>query len=172
MDPVPDIDRADGQRQPGPIILGECVGHRLPVGIGGAGLFKTRQRLGPGQGGAFARRVKRAFPPSDQHVQTQRHLAILQRFGGVHLHAVGAGVDLAGAQLDQMQQAVFLRAGLDRGTLAQKPPEPGSMQAWRLCSTSTARGSGKPFSLIKTAPTSSGFPTIPKQTELSNRQSR
>lgn len=79
-------------------------------------LAEAGELLGPGQGGALAWGEVRGFLPDAERLQALLGLAGLARVVGVHVHAVGAAVDLRGAQIDQFDQRT-LQAGLGQGLL-------------------------------------------------------
>ncbi len=77
-------------------------------------LTEAGELLGPGQGGALARGEVGGFLPDAERLQTLLGLAGLARVVGMHVHAVGATVDLRSAQVDQFDQRAF-QAGLGQG---------------------------------------------------------
>src|SRR6476620_7709482 len=79
----------------------------LEVGVslvGGAGGRQRGQRLAPGKGCPLARAVDRRFAPRRQQMQPLLALASSACVLAVHVEAVGALVDLGGAELDELEQ--------------------------------------------------------------------
>src|SRR5262245_37883432 len=73
---------------------------------------EPRQRFGPAKRGPLPLRVAGRFAPGRQQVDALLGLAPAAGFGRMHVDAVGAAVDLRGANLDEFDQA-RLEAGLD-----------------------------------------------------------
>src|SRR5207237_6307075 len=100
-DAVPGVDGGDDPRQVDHFLLAEVRLDLLVNLIVGVRVGDAGQGLGPLQGGAFTVAVVRALAPGVQAVDALRRLAAGEQVLGVHVDAVGAAVDLAGAQLHQ-----------------------------------------------------------------------
>ena len=83
----------------------------LEIFIGCAGRGNVGQRLRPRQHGAFAGIEQRRLAPHADKVGPLLAQPVAAGVPGVHVHAIGAAVDLRGPQLDQVNQA-WLQAGL------------------------------------------------------------
>src|SRR5690606_19279437 len=79
-----------------------------------AGFGKLGQLLRPGKSGALTLGKERRLLPRRNKKHALQAVAILEGLSAVHVHAIGAAIDLGGAELDQMQQALFETASLDR----------------------------------------------------------
>src|SRR5688572_25993552 len=103
---VPGVDAGDGPGEVGQFLVGEMAAGGVVGGVGDVAVGDVGQGLGPLEGGAFAVGVVRGFAPGVQAVE-----ALLAFAGGagvlpVHVDAIGAAVDLGGAQLDHVQQGL------------------------------------------------------------------
>ena len=83
------------------------LARRVVLGVAHLLVFQERHGLGPGQGGALARRVAGRLAPGGQQVQALLVLAGGARVLAVHVQAEGAAVDLRDARLHQLQQRVI-----------------------------------------------------------------
>ena len=80
--------------------------------IGRVVLGNEGQGFSPGQGGAFARSEEWRFAPGIERVKTHLRIAGGASVFRMHIDAIGAAVDLRGAQFDQMKQLLIETAGL------------------------------------------------------------
>src|SRR5262249_45337746 len=83
---------------------------------------EPRQRLGPAQRGPLPLGVARRFAPGRQQIDALLGLALAAGFGRMHVDAVGAAVDLRGANFYELDQA-RLEAGGDREHTGGPPPD-------------------------------------------------
>jgi len=110
--PVPGVDRADQHGQVDLLGGGEVPGELLVIPVGSMGLGHQGQGLGPGEGGPLPVVEERRFPPGVEEVEPLLRLAAGAGILGVHVEAEGAAVDLRGAGLHQLDQAVLQPAVL------------------------------------------------------------
>ena len=115
--PVPDIDRRDRRREIGQLLLGE-LGARLRINLVAHAPGEMRQRFGPHQRRALARRKLRRLAPDHDEIELVSRDAEAFALQDVELHAESAAVDLRSAQLDQFEQ-LPVDAGL-AGRLAKR----------------------------------------------------
>ena len=115
VEPVGAVDGDDRQRQVGKLFFGKLRARLLVDIIRRMAFGDQRQRLGPGQGGALALAVERRFLPGVEQIKPLLAFAGGAQLLGVHVDAVGAAVDLRGAQLDEFKQRMFEAAAVDKG---------------------------------------------------------
>src|SRR5262249_35627370 len=112
-EPVPAIDDVDHEREIHLVLVAE-LGLERTVGAFVVMAFREpRQRLGPAQRGPLPLRVARRFAPGRKQVDALVGLAPAAGLGRMHVDAVGAAVDLRGANLHELSQT-RLEAGVDR----------------------------------------------------------
>ena len=103
---VPPVDDIDHQCELDLLLLGELrlqgfVGTFQPLMSFG----EPRQRLGPAECGAFTVGIARGLAPGRQQVDALLGLSLRARFRRMHVDAVGAAVDLGGADLHELDEA-------------------------------------------------------------------
>jgi hypothetical protein len=106
---IPPVDHVDHQRQLHLLLLGEFRDERVIYILRRPRGGYQSHRIGPCQRRALARRIDRCVMPRAQQIDALLGLAGLARVGGVHVEAIGAAVDLRGADLDQFEQAMLDR---------------------------------------------------------------
>ena len=89
------------------LVLRELLPHALVHVVRDTGLGDERERFGPLQRGALARRVVRRLAPRVEAVEPLFGLADRARILAVHVQAVGAAVDLRRAHPDEVEQFVI-----------------------------------------------------------------
>src|SRR5882724_12601124 len=109
---VPRIDSGDSIGQVDELVFGEFLARLLVEFVGRVVLENEGQGFSPGQGGAFARSEEWRFAPGIERVKTHLRIAGGASVFRMHIDAIGAAVDLRGAQFDQMKQLFFEAAGL------------------------------------------------------------
>src|ERR1035437_904675 len=103
-DRVPGVDGDEEADQRGDLLRAEFGSHLL-VGLGrDVRISQPGHRFGKGQRGALAGGEVRGFLPGGQPVQALLGLADRARVLGVHVDAVGAAVELGGADPDQLAE--------------------------------------------------------------------
>src|SRR5262249_37529864 len=104
-EPVPAIDDVDHERELHLFLVAELGAERSVGAFMGMAFREPRQRFGPAQCGPLPLRVARRFAPGRQQVDALLGLALAASFGRMHVDAVGAAVDLRGADLHELDQA-------------------------------------------------------------------
>ena len=115
VEPVGAVDGDDRQRQVGEFFFGELRARLLVHLVRRMALGDQRQRFGPSQRRALALAVERRFIPGVEQIKPLFAFARGAQLLGVHVDAVGAAVDLRGAQLDQFQERMVEPAAVDEG---------------------------------------------------------
>ncbi len=100
---VPGVDEGDGAHQGGELLLVVVLGGIGPrvVGDAAARVGEAGALLGQLQRGPFGLGEDRGLAPGRDQVEPHRGLPGARGFLGVHVDAVGAAVDLAGADLHE-----------------------------------------------------------------------
>src|SRR6185437_4996623 len=106
-EPVPRVDGGYCEGKIRELLLAEMRAHLFIHRVGHMSVRDQSKGFGPGQGGAFAVGVERAFAPGIQRVEPLLALTDGAQIFPVHVDAVGAAVDLRGAQLDEMEQGLL-----------------------------------------------------------------
>jgi hypothetical protein len=70
------------------------------------------QRIGPAERGPLALGIARRLAPGREEIEALFGLAFRARLGSMRVDAIGAAIDLRGADLDQLDKAGF-EAGRD-----------------------------------------------------------
>src|SRR5580700_5949180 len=109
-DGIPGVDGHDEADQRGDLLRAELGRHVLVRLVGDVRIGQARDRLGERQRGALARGEVRGLRPGRQPIDALFGLADRARVLGVHVDAVGAAVELRGADPDQ-----FAELGVDLG---------------------------------------------------------
>src|SRR5262249_27388419 len=110
-EPIPAIDDVDHERELHLFLVAELGLERTVGAFVGMAFREPRQRLGPAQRGPLPLRVTRRFAPGWQQVDALLGLALAAGFGRMHVDAVGAAVDLRGADLHEFHQARLEASG-------------------------------------------------------------
>jgi hypothetical protein len=113
-EPVPDVDHARRHRKLGEFLCREMLERLLVEFVRNAGIGDFRHRLDPCEGCALPIGEQRRFLPCGDEIEPLLGLAVRARLTAVHLDAERTAVDLRRPQLDQMQQALFEPAFVDR----------------------------------------------------------
>src|SRR6202162_2763584 len=103
-DGVPGVDGHDEADQRGDLRRAELRGHILVRLVGDVRVGQPRDRLGERQRGALARREVRGLRPGGEPVDTLLGLPDRARVLGMHVDAIGAAVELRGADPDQLAE--------------------------------------------------------------------
>ena len=113
VQPVPAVDRHDGQRQVHQFLFAELRPRLLVHFIGDVPLCDERHGLGPRKRRSLALRVEGRLAPSVEQVEPLLGLARGPQVLRVHVEAVGAAVDLRHAEIQEVEQRL-LQPGLRR----------------------------------------------------------
>lgn len=101
---VPEIDHADDGGEVHEFFIGEMLFHFGINFIGRTGFGHVSDGFRPGEGGAFAIGEKRRFPPRSQAIEPLLRFAQVPGFGGVHIEAKSAAIDLRNPYIDERAQ--------------------------------------------------------------------
>jgi hypothetical protein len=108
---VPGVDAGDGEGQVDEVLVVEVFVDGSVVGVGGVGGLDVRDRVGPGQRGAFAGREGVGGLPVGEGLDAGLGLVVLLEFRGVRADAEGAAVEQLGAEVDEVEECGFEGGG-------------------------------------------------------------
>src|SRR6185437_7100920 len=107
IEAVRPVDSRYRNRQVGKFLLAELRARCLIYLIRNVAVGDQRDRLGPGQRGAFAVTVERRFTPHAEQIKPLFALAVGPQLLGVHVDAMTAAIDLRSSELHQFEKGMF-----------------------------------------------------------------